>query len=79
MAVLYVLKVDEFKPLLDYAEAAEDLSISNHGAYQKIKTDGVLIIPRVATGLDPAIWFGALVGGFEGAIEEFSEDTLRIV
>jgi len=78
MAILYVLDVPEFKPLVDYAEGAPDLAVSQHGAYHKIEAAGELTILRQPTGMDAAIWFGGLVGGYEGEVKEFSEDVLRI-
>jgi hypothetical protein len=79
MAILYVLDVPEFSSLVDFSERAYELSVTNHGAYRKIEAADKLTISRVDTGMDPAIWFGALVGGFEGNIEEFSEHTLTII
>ena len=37
-----------------------------------------LIIKRKTTGMNAAIWFGGLVGGYEGEVVEFSGDVLRI-
>ena len=37
-----------------------------------------LIIERKATGMNEAIWFGGLAGGYEFEVVEFSEDMLRI-
>ncbi|MDP7624239.1 MAG: hypothetical protein QF493_04700 [Rhodospirillales bacterium] len=37
-----------------------------------------LIIKRKATGMNEAIWFGGLAGGYEFEVVEFSEDMLRI-
>lgn len=78
MVVLYVLDVPEFSPLLSYAEGALDLSVSDYGIYKKVEAETTLMIPRAATGMDPAIWFGALVGGFDGTLDEFSEDILKL-
>ena len=78
MPVLYVLAVPEFQPLVDYAERRPDLTVSTLGDYRKIEADGSLSIPRKAAGLGQAVWFGALVSGFEGTIAEFSESQLVI-
>ncbi len=77
MAVLYVVDVPEFQPLVAYAEAV-DLVVSKHGAYYKIEAEEELVILRASTGMDAAIWFGGLVGGYEGEVLEFTEDVLRI-
>jgi len=79
MAVLYVLDVPEFSPLVDFSKRVSELSVTNHGAYRKIEAADKLTISRIDIGMDPAIWFSALVGGFEGNIEEFSEHTLTII
>lgn len=79
MAILYVLDVPEFSPLVDFSKRAYELSVTNHGAFRKIEAADKLTISRVDTGMDLAIWFGVLVGGFEGNIEEFSEHTLTII
>lgn len=78
MPALYVLSVPEFQPLIDHAETAAELTVSALGDYRKIEGDGQITIPRAATGMGQAVWFGALVGGFEGAIIEFSETQLVI-
>jgi hypothetical protein len=78
MPALYVLSVPEFQPLIDYAEAAADLTVSAMGDYRKIEGAGTLTIPRAATGMGQAVWFGALVGGFEGDIIAFNETQLVI-
>tara|TARA_B100000315_G_C14512537_1_gene557662 strand:+ start:238 stop:477 length:240 start_codon:yes stop_codon:yes gene_type:complete len=78
MPVLYVVDVPEFQPLVDYARNAPELTVSKQANYHKIEAAGELVIHREATGMDAAIWFGGLVGGYEGKIVEFSEDVLRI-
>jgi hypothetical protein len=78
MPALYVLSVPEFQPLIDYAEAAADLTVTHLGDYRKIEAAGEITIRRAATGLGQAVWFGALVGGIEGEILEFNEKRLMI-
>ena len=78
MPALYVLSVPEFQPLIDYAEAAAELTVLAQGDYRKIECAGTVTIPRAATGMGQAVWFGALVGGFEGGILEFNENRLMI-
>ncbi len=78
MPVLFVLDVAEFAPIVDYAEGRAELTVTSLGTYRKIEADGEIAIPRAATGLGQAVWFGALVGGYEGTIVEFSETRLVI-
>jgi hypothetical protein len=77
VAVLFVLEVPEYAPLSDYARTQPDLTVAPCGPYQKISGDKIEI-PRAATAMEPAVWFGALVGGFEGNIVEFGDERLVI-
>ena len=78
MPALFVLDVPEFAPLVVYAEARDGLTVATLGDYRIIRSDGDIAIPRVETGMGQAVWFGALAGGFEGEIVEFSETRLVI-
>ena len=78
MPVLFVPDVPEYAPLVDYAAGQAGLSVSTLGAYREIRGDREISIPRAATGLGQAVWFGALVGGLQGEILEFSETRLVI-
>ncbi|MCZ6605256.1 MAG: hypothetical protein O7A03_08945 [Alphaproteobacteria bacterium] len=78
MPALFVLDVPEYAPLVAYAQSQAGLTISSLGGYRKIEANDEIAIPRAATGMGQAVWFGALVGGFEGAILEFSETRLAI-
>ncbi len=78
MPALFVLDVPEFAALVEYAETQAELTVTHLGEYRKIRGTREIIIPRAATGMGQAVWFGALVGGIEGAIMEFSETRLVI-
>ena len=78
MPALFVLGVPEFTPMVDYAEAHGDLTVTAIGDYRKIHSAAEIVIQRAATGLGEAVWFGALTGGFEGVILEFNENRLMI-
>ena len=78
MPLLYVLDVSEFASLVSYAEADKSLSVSRSGVYYRIESDNDIVIQRADTDMGEAVWFGALVGGFEGRLIEFTEHILRI-
>lgn len=75
MPTLYVLDVPEFAPLLQAARAA--LQVTKHGDYFALSGSEIRI-PRKATGLRKAVWYGALTGGYEGSLRRFDDDELVI-
>ncbi len=77
MPSLFVLDVPEFAPLLKGAGNSYD--VSRKGGYAAIAAPDELIIERAASGLGDAVWYGALTGGYEGRIREFSARRLCIV
>jgi hypothetical protein len=76
MPSLFVLDVPEFAPLLKGAE--KTYRVSRKGGYAAIAAPDELVIERAASGLGDAIWYGALTGGYEGRVREFSAHRLRI-
>ena len=75
MAMLYVLDVPEFAPLVSFAEE-RGLQVARAPGYIRISASPRLEIARMPTGLGKAVWFGALTGGFTGEISRFDDDML---
>lgn len=76
---LFVLKVQEFQPLIEQARLQAGVEVNDGPpGYACIRAQKELTFSRKALGFKPAIWYGALTGGFVGRITEFSRDTLRI-
>ncbi len=78
MPAFYLLDVAEFASILRHAETDDALTVSQSGAYYRIQSDADIVIPRDKTDLGEAVWFGALVAGFEGRLIEFSDTLLHI-
>ena len=79
MPKIFVLDVEEFRPLVESALAQTGVQVSAGPAgYRCISSKGVLHFNRKALGFKPAVWYGALTGGLVGRIAEFSRDDLRI-
>ena len=77
---LFVLKVDEFKALIEQARLQPGVEVSDGPkGYACIRSQRELTFNRKALGFKPAVWYGSLTGGLVGRIQEFSRDTLRIV
>jgi catechol 2,3-dioxygenase-like lactoylglutathione lyase family enzyme len=78
-ATLYVLDVPEFAPMVEAARKQTELAVTHRGTHFEINAAGAMTIERSATGLERAIWFGALTGGFAGKIERFDDTELRLI
>jgi hypothetical protein len=76
MPILFVLDVPEFAPLI--AGAAAGHRIQRRGGYAMIEAAEKVVVERAKSGLGDAVWFGALTGGYEGRVVEFSADRLVI-
>lgn len=84
MPTLFILDVPEFAPLVAALGADAGVQKRKHGPYWAFHGDGHIALDRISArvgdaAIGEAIWFGALTGGFEGRVAEFSSDRLRIV
>lgn len=79
MPTIFVLNVEEFRPMVESAREQAGLQVhpGPHG-YIRISSEGELRFNRKALGFKPAVWYGALTGGMVGKITEFSRDELHI-
>lgn len=76
---IYVPRLPEYRPLLDYAKRA-GLSPAPIGKdYVRISTTARLEIARPDLGLDEALWFSMLVGGLDGEVSEFTSERIVII
>jgi hypothetical protein len=78
-AAIFVLDVEEFRPLVNCARAMEGVSVTGpNKGYLRIASETPIEFNRKQLGFKPAVWYGAPTGGMVGRITEFSRDTLRI-
>ena len=79
-AAIYILDVDEFRPLVAALRRRSSLTLEGPvSGYFVAASEGPIEVQREETGLCEAIWFGALTSGFKGRIERFDASALRIV
>lgn len=76
MPSLFVLDVPEFAPLI--AGASAEHRVRRRSGYAMIEAAETIVVEREKSGLGDAVWYGALTGGYEGRIVEFSADRLVI-
>ena len=79
MSEIFVLDVPEFRPLVDAARKYPKYTITQSGEYFSIRGDGEIIINRKDVMMDEAVWYGALIGGFQGHIDSFTSDVIHII
>jgi len=78
-AVLHVLDVPEFEPLI--AAGMRDAHCTVKGpanGYWTLSSSETLVFNRKKLGFVPALWNASLTGGFAGEITIFDRDTLEI-
>jgi hypothetical protein len=75
---IYLLSVPEFEPLVRGLTTTAGVSVAQRGDYHVAEATGEIVLHRKDVGVGQAVWFGALTGGIDGTIVEFSEATLRI-
>ncbi|MES2535249.1 MAG: hypothetical protein V4632_05180 [Pseudomonadota bacterium] len=80
MVRIFVLDVPEFLPLVAAARNQAGVSVLGpQHDYYRIESETELRFGRRALGFKPAVWHGALTGGFRGRIAHFDNDELLIV
>jgi hypothetical protein len=80
MAIIYVLDVPEFLPVVEAARALGHCRITKSDkGYYRIESGQEIILDRKAMQLKPAIWYGLFTGGLNGEIAEFGRDTVRVI
>jgi hypothetical protein len=77
---IFVPAVPEFSAMVRAAKEmpACDVTAPLPG-YEMIESGGPIEFRRSELGLKPAVWYGIFTGGFEGRIELFDRDRVRLV
>lgn len=78
-AVLYVLDVPEFEPLIASSRNNPDCRVEGPvQGYWKISSPQAIVFDRKALGFVPALWNASLTGGFDGEVRMFDRYKLEI-
>lgn len=78
-AVLYVLDVPEFEPLVAASKQNPRYHVDGPvNGYWKICSPEAIVFERKALGFVPALWNASLTGGFDGDVKTFDRYTLEI-
>lgn len=80
MVRVFVLKVDEFMPLVNTAREMPQCRVTDSSEdYFLIEADAEIVFNRKDMKMKPAVWYGVFTGGLDGQIAEFGRDTVRVI
>lgn len=78
MPSIYFPDVPEYRPLVQAAAKLPEVQRKRSGGYVAFTSPQPIRIRREQTGLVEAVWFGALVGGYDGRVVKFNDEELEI-
>ena len=78
MIALYVLDVDDFRPLAEVAAQDPDVTVRRRGPYYEVVSDGVISIDRNATKCRNAVWYSSVAAVKGGRVSTWDKSILVI-
>jgi hypothetical protein len=78
MPAIYFLDVPEYGPLIRALTSCQDVRCERARGYVAFRSETEIAVRREELGILEAIWFGALVAGYEGTITRFDDQELRL-
>lgn len=78
MTRLYILDVDDFRPVIEVGAASPGVASRHIGDYVELAADGEIVIDRRATGVRHAVWYSTVAAVADGRVTQFDKDALRV-
>ncbi|MEB3023140.1 hypothetical protein [[Mycobacterium] crassicus] len=78
MTTLYVLDVEDFRPLADAARTDPAVTVRRRGPYFEVSCPGTITIDRNATGTRNAVWYSAIAAVSGGRVTRWDSSALVI-
>ncbi len=78
MTTLYVLDVDDFRPLAEAASKLPGVAVAKRGPYYEVVSDASFEISRDATGCRNAVWYSSVAAVRSGRVSRWDKTALRI-
>jgi len=75
---LFVLDVDDFRPLAEVAAKVDAVDVIKRGPYFEVSSEVAFGIDRDATGCRNAVWFSAVAAVRDGYISVWDKAVLRL-
>jgi hypothetical protein len=78
MTTLYVLDIDDFRPLAEVAAKNPDVAVTKRGPYFEVKAAVTFEIDRNATGCRNAVWYSSVAAIRGGVIAVWDKNTMTV-
>ncbi|MCO4251244.1 hypothetical protein [Pseudarthrobacter raffinosi] len=75
---LFVLDVDDFRPLAEVAAKDPDVTVYKRGPYYEVSAEQAIVIDRNATGCRNAVWYSSVAAIRGGRVAVWDKYVLRI-
>jgi hypothetical protein len=75
---LYVLDIDDFRPLAAVAAADPTVTVVRRGPYLEVSAAGPISIARAATGCRNAVWYSSVAAIHNGRVTQWDSEGLRV-
>ncbi|HEY3469433.1 MAG TPA: hypothetical protein VGL47_30185 [Amycolatopsis sp.] len=79
MTTLFVLDVDDFRPLAEVAAKDPDTAVRRRGPYLEVSAPGEIRVERAATGCRNAIWYSSVAAVRDGRVSRWDKAELVVV
>lgn len=78
MSTLYVLDVEDFRPLAQVAATVPGVEVVKRGPYYEVTSDLPFEIPRARTGCRNAVWYSSVAAVRDGRVSRWDKYSLCI-
>jgi hypothetical protein len=78
MTTLFVLDVDDFRPLAQVAALADDVAVTRLGPYLQVTSERAIHIRRNSTGCRNAVWYSSIAAISGGRVTRWDREMLTI-
>lgn len=78
MTTLWLLDIDDFRPLAQAAAGLPDVAVRKRGPYYEVTSNGPIEISRENTGCRNAVWFSAVAAIGAGRVSRWDKAVLCI-
>ncbi|MBB4683829.1 LSm family protein [Amycolatopsis jiangsuensis] len=78
MTTLFVLDVEDFRPLAEVAGKDPDVTVRRRGPYLEVAAPGSIRIDRNAAGRRNAVWFSSVAAVEDGRVARWDREELVI-
>ncbi|MFD4191912.1 hypothetical protein [Amycolatopsis thermoflava] len=79
MTTLFVLDIDDFRPLAEVAAKDPDVTVHRRGPYLEVSAPGPIRVERGATGCRNAVWYSSVAAVQDGRVSRWDKAELVVV